>query len=150
MQRDLTDDQSTWVQVMGWCRWATNYNYNQIWLSSKTPCGVTRSQWIKKVILKMCLHFPSFSRHLYGTGNWNSSVKLQNLTSQKNGFLSRQVLHLLSRMQNCIYPKTGQYKTCIVSNTDIAAHLESTKPKPWQSHLTFETVEIFIKNEKVG
>ena len=44
----------------------------------------------------------------------------------------------------------GQYKTCIVSNTKIEASIRATKPKPRQSHLTSETVEIFIKNEKAG
>ena len=77
-----------------------------------------------------------------------TSVKLQNMSWYKTGFVSRQVLHLLSRLQNWICPKTGQYKTCIVSNTMIEASIRDTKPKPWQSHLTSETVEIFIQNEK--
>ena len=47
-------------------------------------------------------------------------------------------------------PKTDQYKTCIVSNTKIEASIWATKPKPWQSQLTFETVEILIQNEKAG
>ena len=68
----------------------------------------------------------------------------------KTGFISRQVLHLLSKLQNWICPKTGQYKTCIVSITKIEASIRATKPKPWQSHLTSETVEIFIQNEKAG
>ena len=37
----------------------------------------------------------------------------------KTGLVSRQVLHLLLKLQNWISPKTGQYKTCIVSNTKI-------------------------------
>ena len=79
-----------------------------------------------------------------------TSVKLQNLSWYKTGFVWRQALHLLSKLQNWICPKTGQYKTCIVSNTRIEASIQATKPKPWQSHLTSETVEIFIKNEKAG
>ena len=59
-------------------------------------------------------------------------------------------LYLLSKLQNWICPKTGQYKTCIVSNTKIEASIRATKPNPWQSHLTSETVEIFIQNEKAG
>ena len=74
-----------------------------------------------------------------------TSVRLQNLPWYKTGFVSRQVLHLLSKLQNWICPKTGQYKTCIVSNTKIEASIRATKPKPWQSHLTSETVEIFIQ-----
>ena len=37
----------------------------------------------------------------------------------KTGLVSRQVLHLLSKLQNWICPKTGQYKTCLESNTKI-------------------------------
>ena len=51
----------------------------------------------------------------------------------KTGFVSRQVLHLLSKLQNLICPQTGQYKTCIASNTKIEACTRATKPKPWQS-----------------
>ena len=68
----------------------------------------------------------------------------------KTGLVSRLVLHLLSKLQNWIWPKTGQYKTCLVSNTKIEAPIWATKPKLWQSHLTSETVEIFIQNEKAG
>ena len=77
-------------------------------------------------------------------------VKLQNLSWCKTGFVSIQVLHLPSRLQNWICPKTGQYKTCIVSNSKIEASIRATKPKTWQSHLNSETVEIFIQNEKAS
>ena len=79
-----------------------------------------------------------------------TSVKLQNMSWYKTGFVSRQILHLLSKLQNWICLKTGQYKTYIVSNTKIEASIRATKPKSWQSHLTSETVEIFIQNEKAG
>ena len=46
--------------------------------------------------------------------------------------------------------QNGQYKTCIVSNTKLEASIRATKPKPWQSHITSETVKIFIQNEKAG
>ena len=75
-------------------------------------------------------------------------VRLQNLPWYKTGLVSRQVLHLLSKLQNWIWPKTGQYKTCLVSNTKIEASIRDTKPKPWQSHLTSETIKIFIQNKK--
>ena len=48
-----------------------------------------------------------------------TSVRLQNLPWYKTGLVSGQVLHLLSKLQNRIWPKTGQYKTCLVSNTMI-------------------------------
>ena len=78
------------------------------------------------------------------------SVRLQNLPWSKTGLVSRQVLHPLSKLQNWIWSKTGRYKTGLVSNTKIEASLRATKPKPWQSNLTSDTVEIFIQNEKAG
>ena len=79
-----------------------------------------------------------------------TSVRLQNLPWYKTGLVSRQVLHPLSKLQNWIWPKTARYKTGLVSNTKIEASIRATKPKPWQSHLTSDTVEIFIQNEKAG
>ena len=49
------------------------------------------------------------SRHKAGLG----------VAGYKTSLVSRQVLHLLSKLQNWICPKTGQYQTCIVSNTKI-------------------------------
>ena len=79
-----------------------------------------------------------------------TGVRLQNLPWYKTGLVSRQVLHLLSKLQNWIWSKTGRYKTGLVSNAKIEASIRTTKPKPWQSHLTSDTVEIFIQNEKAG
>ena len=47
MPQDLTDDKSTLVQVMAWCRQATSHYLNQCWPRSPTPYGVTRPQWVK-------------------------------------------------------------------------------------------------------
>ena len=45
MPQDLTDDKSTLVQVMAWCRQATSHYLSQCW--SMSPNGVTRPQWVK-------------------------------------------------------------------------------------------------------
>ena len=47
MPQDLTDDKSTLVQVMAWCRQATSYYLSQCWLRSLSPYGVVRPQWVK-------------------------------------------------------------------------------------------------------
>ena len=49
MSLDFTDDQSTLVQVMAWCRQATSHYLSQCWPRSLSPYGVTdtRPQWIK-------------------------------------------------------------------------------------------------------
>ena len=44
MSLDLTDYQSTLVQVMAWCRQTTSHYPNQCWPRSLSPYGVTRSQ----------------------------------------------------------------------------------------------------------
>ena len=42
MPQDLSDDKSTLIQVMAWCRQATSHYLSQCWLSSLTPYDVTR------------------------------------------------------------------------------------------------------------
>ena len=46
MSLDFTDDQSTLVQVMAWCRQATSHYLSQCWPRSLSPYGVTRPQWV--------------------------------------------------------------------------------------------------------
>ena len=47
MPKDLTDDKSTLVQVMAWCRQATSHYLSQCWPRSMLPNGVTKPQWVK-------------------------------------------------------------------------------------------------------
>ena len=47
MPLGLTDDKSTSVQVMAWCRQATSHYLNQCWPRSTSPFCVTRTQWVK-------------------------------------------------------------------------------------------------------
>ena len=42
----LTDDKSTLVQVMAWCRQATSHYLSQCWPRFMSPCCVTRPQWV--------------------------------------------------------------------------------------------------------
>ena len=44
---DLSDDKSTLVQVMAWCRQAISHYLNQCWPRSLPPYGVARPQWVK-------------------------------------------------------------------------------------------------------
>ena len=44
MPRDLTNDKSTLVQLMAWCRQATSHYLNQCWPRSQPPFGVIRPQ----------------------------------------------------------------------------------------------------------
>ena len=47
MSLDFTDDQSTLVQVMAWCRQATSHYLSQCWPRSLSPYGVSRQEWLK-------------------------------------------------------------------------------------------------------
>ena len=42
----LTDDKSTLVQVMAWCRQTASLYLNQGWPRSMLPYGITRPQWV--------------------------------------------------------------------------------------------------------
>ena len=44
MSLDITDDQSTLVQVMAWCRQATSHYLSQCWPRSLSPYGVNGRQ----------------------------------------------------------------------------------------------------------
>ena len=46
MWLNFTDDKSTLVQVMAWCRLATSHYLSQCWPKSLSPYGVTRPQWV--------------------------------------------------------------------------------------------------------
>ena len=49
MSMDLTDDKSTLVQVMAWCRQATSHYLYQCWPRSMSPYGITRPQWVNSL-----------------------------------------------------------------------------------------------------
>ena len=49
MSLDFTDDQSTLVQVMAWCRQATSHYLSQCWPRYLSPYGAPRPQWVKEI-----------------------------------------------------------------------------------------------------
>ena len=54
MLLDLTDDKSTLVQVMDWCRQATSHYLCQCWPRSMWPYGFIRPQWVNDMITYPC------------------------------------------------------------------------------------------------
>ena len=46
ISKDFTDDKSTSVQEMAWCRQTTSHCLSQCWPRSRLPYGVTRPQWV--------------------------------------------------------------------------------------------------------
>ena len=66
MSRDLTEDKSTLVQVMAWCRQAPSHYLSQCWPRSMSLHGVTRPQWVnlhKTVVTSSSSHALPLLRH---------------------------------------------------------------------------------------
>ena len=49
MPQDVTDDKSTLVPVMAWCRQATSHYLSLCWPRSMSPYGVIRPQWVNSL-----------------------------------------------------------------------------------------------------
>ena len=86
MSLDLTDDQSTLVQVMAWCRQATSHYLNQCWPRSQAPYGITWPQHgslystqIMKGFIKSCKNCITFNPILHADNLalfWHIAVTL--------------------------------------------------------------------------
>ena len=64
MSLDFTDDQSTLVQVMAWCRKATSHYLSQCWPRPMSSYGVTRPQWVNgNNIVSKCCNKWQLNRH---------------------------------------------------------------------------------------
>ena len=68
MSLDFTDNQSTVVQVMAWCRQTTGHYLSQCWPRSLSPYGVTRPQLIEAE------WYVSVSQAIFGSDNGLSPV----------------------------------------------------------------------------
>ena len=80
MSLDSTDDQSTLVQVMAWCRQAPSHYLSQCWPRSLLPYGVTRSQWVN---LSFSVTALSSYKH---TKNWQQNQDFPILLRQKTSY----------------------------------------------------------------
>ena len=64
MLQKPTNEKSTLVQVMAWCRQAASHYLNQCRLRSPTPYGATRPQWVD---IKQCVFTYDYRRQLTGS-----------------------------------------------------------------------------------
>ena len=55
MSWDLPENKSTLVQIIAWCRQARSHYLSQCWPRSVSPYGVTRAQWVNRVVGAVCL-----------------------------------------------------------------------------------------------
>ena len=67
MPQDLTDDQSTLVQVMAWWCQATSHYLSQCWPIALSAYGVTRPKWVKSQPMQ---------HHKYGMPHSNGQRKI--------------------------------------------------------------------------
>ena len=94
MPLDLTNDKSTLIQVMAWCRQATSHYLSQYCPRSMSPNGVTRPQWVNTLLLDQngC-HFMIFSNAFSWGKNFcifiqiSWSLFLKELINNKSGFI---------------------------------------------------------------
>ena len=72
MQLDLSDDKSTLVQVMDWCRQATSHYLSQCWPRSMSSNGVTRPQWVnfKQKFAILCNAANSLCHWIWIINDW--------------------------------------------------------------------------------
>ena len=75
MSLDLTDDKTTLVQVMAWCRQATSHYLSQCWPRSLSPYGITRPQWVNSLAIETCgsVFLNSFYELITWAIMWNLS-----------------------------------------------------------------------------
>ena len=71
LPQNLSNEKSTLVQVMAWCRQATSHYQNQCWPRSLTSYGITRPQWVKgatylRYVYSSLLQWPLFNRSPVG------------------------------------------------------------------------------------
>ena len=59
MPLDFTDNKSTLVQIMAWCRQATSHYLSQCWPRFMSPYGVTMPRWVN-IYLKCSLYGRAF------------------------------------------------------------------------------------------
>ena len=116
---DLTDNKSTLVQVMAWCRQATSHYLSQCWLRSMSPYGVTGSQWA--ITLKQKhngRHFPDDTfKWIFLNENVWISIKIS-LKFVPRGPINNIPTLVQTRRQAIIWTNYGLVCWCIYASLD--------------------------------
>ena len=132
---DLTDDKSTMVQAMAWCRQATSHYLSQCWPRSTLPYGVTRPQWVNRTrcfIRSLYFYnrnsYTDHKRHIYAELKWCMSQKVM---SYRNKHLS-QCQHSFHLKAVLILAKGLLMVSCHFS--DALVRHTSESPLPSSTH----------------
>ena len=120
---DLSDDKSTLVQAMAWCRQATSHYLNQCWSRSLPPYGVTRPQWVN-------MSTQSHTDKELSVGHWEPLAKPQwphfymlynlSLVWDQVDYTSMFICICDSKAEvylHCIYNSGTNFLTCIHVST---------------------------------
>ena len=117
MSLDITDDQSTLVQVMAWCHQATSHYLSQCWSRSLSPYGVTRPEWVKYDKWAGIVHFTGLKGAIqtllrvpqgdqaailwHRPFLWVSSARKTSLQCVSNGVMSFLHKPMMCNIANC-------------------------------------------------
>ena len=111
MSLDFSDDKSTLVQGMAWCRQATSHYLSQCWPRSMMPYGLTRPQWVNSVVI--IVHADEVPGHLQTQGGpsldpASEASKFHHLTMVVNlGWLRER--YIIAR---CHQPRNHHIRQC--------------------------------------
>ena len=100
MSWDLSEDKSTLVQVMAWCRQATSHYLSQCWPRSVSPYGIIRAQWVngkKNYVHRK--HNSCPDANFVSTLVWGSNWKYINIWDNQMGW-----------QHGDIWSNSGQYQ----------------------------------------
>ena len=155
MSLDFTDDESTLVQVMAWCRQATSHYLSQCWPRSMSSNDVTRPQWVNNFPLSP--HKSTFHQdHLIMTSvmlcsllylgwslkrlqqswwetTWNSNWGAANWKQSNCSEICNKCLttHLLS-IEHADWPKLHDiFKACDVNTSQFQMGEIRLESVPW-------------------
>ena len=110
MSLDFTDDQSTLVQVMAWCRQATSHYLSQCWPRSLSPYGVARPQWVNSLWSSDAIWWqPILTFHEWGSGGIHMIVSLHWASKPLCCIMSLKII-LLKLLP--LLPGTSELITC--------------------------------------
>ena len=77
MWLDFIDDQPTLVRVMAWCHQATSHYLGQCWPRSLSSYGVTRPQWVNRILHTTLCWLRHIINHSLNSQQTNHSLPSQ-------------------------------------------------------------------------
>ena len=109
----LTDDKSTLVHVMAWCRQATSHYLSQCWPSSLPPYGITKPQWVKIHSMIWCRKGNLNEKRSVSLSRRNvNSFSCSNITTRTNSYEFPYLIEVTLSIYN--------YGTCKYATTQRA------------------------------